>query len=104
MDVENMVHSDSMSPTSPGKGLRHLHEDHEIVGRDIAQYARARVPPWSRAWGLGCSSRDPAWPSPNERHKAIPQWAHHLQGGVPPPQTFSCKKKLLNHQTQHFTK
>ncbi|MEQ2261951.1 hypothetical protein XENORESO_018567 [Xenotaenia resolanae] len=90
MDVENMVHSDSMCPTSPGKGLRRLHEDHKIEGCGIAQYAGARVPPWSRAWGLGSSSRDPAWPSLNERRKAIPQWAHHL----------SCKKKLLNHQTQ----
>ncbi|MEQ2241941.1 hypothetical protein ILYODFUR_030538 [Ilyodon furcidens] len=29
---------------------------------------------------MGCSSRDPAGPNPNERREAIPQWAHHLQG------------------------
>ncbi|KAK5610246.1 hypothetical protein CRENBAI_008644 [Crenichthys baileyi] len=49
---------------------------------------RAEVPPWSQAWGRdspesawwpGCSSWDPAGPSPNERREAIPQWAHHLQ-------------------------
>ncbi|KAK5617117.1 hypothetical protein CRENBAI_012876, partial [Crenichthys baileyi] len=52
-------------------------------------YGGARVPPWSQAWGRdspegawwpGCSSWDPAGPSPNERREAIPQSAHHLQG------------------------
>ncbi|MEQ2239989.1 hypothetical protein ILYODFUR_010345 [Ilyodon furcidens] len=51
--------------------------------------AEAGFQPWSRAWGRnssesawwpGCSSRDPAGPSPNERREAIPQWAHHMQG------------------------
>ncbi|KAK5598870.1 hypothetical protein CRENBAI_002894 [Crenichthys baileyi] len=32
------------------------------------------------AWWPGCSTRDPAGPSPNQRREAIPQWAHHLQG------------------------
>ncbi|MEQ2227189.1 hypothetical protein ILYODFUR_035230 [Ilyodon furcidens] len=61
------------------------HDDYEIEARDIARYGRARVPAWGRnssesAWWLRCSSRDPAGPSPNERHETIPQWAHHLQG------------------------
>ncbi|MEQ2185437.1 hypothetical protein GOODEAATRI_018129 [Goodea atripinnis] len=54
-----------------------------------ARYGGDGVPHRSQAWGrdssesawwLGCSSWHPAGPSPNERHKAIPQWAHHLQG------------------------
>ncbi|MEQ2280568.1 hypothetical protein AMECASPLE_021225 [Ameca splendens] len=70
-------------------GSRHLHEDHTIKARDIAWHGGAGVPPWSQAWGQnslgvawwpGCSSRDPAGPSPNERCGSIPQWAHHLQG------------------------
>ncbi|MED6278974.1 IQ motif-containing GTPase-activating protein 3 [Characodon lateralis] len=65
------------------------HEDEYIEARDVARYGGAGVPPWSQAWGWdssesawwpGCSSRDPAGPSPNERREAIPQWAHHLQG------------------------
>ncbi|KAK5622160.1 hypothetical protein CRENBAI_009068 [Crenichthys baileyi] len=72
-------------------GSRILHEDKYIEARDVARYGGAGVPPWSQAWGrvssestwwLGCSSRDPAGPSPNERREAIPQWAHHLQGGT----------------------
>ncbi|MED6233361.1 hypothetical protein ATANTOWER_010739 [Ataeniobius toweri] len=67
---------------------RHLHEDHTIEACDIARYGGAGVPPWSQAWGrassespwwLGCSSWDPAGPSPNERREDIPQWAYHLQ-------------------------
>ncbi|MEQ2238492.1 hypothetical protein ILYODFUR_033729 [Ilyodon furcidens] len=65
------------------------HDDYQIEARDVARYAGAGVPPWRQAWGwdssesawwLGCSSRDPAGPSPNERREALPQWAHHLQG------------------------
>ncbi|MEQ2241420.1 hypothetical protein ILYODFUR_025080 [Ilyodon furcidens] len=70
-------------------GSRHPHEDHYIEAHDVARYVGAGVAPWSQArdrdlsesaWWLGCSSRDPAGPSPNERREAIPQWAHHLQG------------------------
>ncbi|MED6272872.1 hypothetical protein CHARACLAT_001102 [Characodon lateralis] len=68
---------------------RHPHEDHYIETCDVARYGGAGVPPRSQAWGrdssesawwLGCSSRDPAGPSPNERREAIPRWAHQLQG------------------------
>ncbi|KAK5622096.1 hypothetical protein CRENBAI_010487, partial [Crenichthys baileyi] len=70
-------------------GSRILHEDKYIEARDVARYGSDGVPPWSQAWGRdssesawwpGCSSRDPAGPSLNERREAIPQWAHHLQG------------------------
>ncbi|MEQ2297227.1 hypothetical protein AMECASPLE_032627 [Ameca splendens] len=70
-------------------GSRHLHEDHKIEACDVAWYGGAEVLPWSQAWGpdssesawwLGCSSWDPARPSPTQRCKAIPHWAHHLQG------------------------
>ncbi|MEQ2239486.1 hypothetical protein ILYODFUR_004943 [Ilyodon furcidens] len=69
--------------------FRHLHEDHLNEARNAAQYNGARVPPWSQAWRWdssasawwpGYSLRDLARPSPNKRHKAIAQWAHHLHG------------------------
>ncbi|MED6271976.1 Phosphatidylinositide phosphatase SAC1-A [Characodon lateralis] len=71
------------------KPSRTPHNDYKIEARDVARYSGAGVPPWSQAWGqdssestwwLGCSSWDPAGPSPNERHETIPQRAHHLQG------------------------
>ncbi|MEQ2198758.1 hypothetical protein XENOCAPTIV_017848 [Xenoophorus captivus] len=64
-------------------------KNYKIEARDIAWYGGAGDPPWNQAWGrdssesawwLGCSSRDLARPSPNERRETIPQWAHHLQG------------------------
>ncbi|MED6279235.1 hypothetical protein CHARACLAT_032472 [Characodon lateralis] len=65
------------------------HDDYEIEACDVARYGGAGVPPWSQAWGrdssesawwLGCSSRDPAGPSPNERRKTIPQWPTTCRG------------------------
>ncbi|MEQ2291395.1 hypothetical protein AMECASPLE_013038, partial [Ameca splendens] len=65
------------------------HEDENIEVRDVARYGGAGVPPWCQAWARelpesawwpGCSSRDPAGPSPNERREVIPHWAHHRQG------------------------
>ncbi|MED6294639.1 hypothetical protein CHARACLAT_023125, partial [Characodon lateralis] len=88
MDMEN--YSD---PQGLKKVIRFTsrtpHDDYKIEARDVAWYGGAGVPPWSQAWGrdssesawwLGGSSRDPAGPSPNERRKTIPHWAHHLQG------------------------
>ncbi|KAK5610690.1 hypothetical protein CRENBAI_001288 [Crenichthys baileyi] len=67
-------------------GSRHLQKDHTIEARDVAWYGGAGVPSWSQAWGrdssesawwLGCTSRDPAGPSLNERCEDIPQWARY---------------------------
>ncbi|MED6289047.1 hypothetical protein CHARACLAT_032325 [Characodon lateralis] len=79
----------SMVTGQTKSGSRIPHDDYRIEAREVARYDGAGVLPWSQAWGRdlsdsawwpGCSSRDPAGPSPNERRETIPQWAHHLQG------------------------
>ncbi|KAK5622843.1 hypothetical protein CRENBAI_023966 [Crenichthys baileyi] len=87
VDPDMLKHIRVMGQTKSGSRI--LHEDKYIEARDVARYGGAGIPPWSQAWGRdslesawwpGCSSRDPAGQSPNERGEAIPQWAHHLQG------------------------
>ncbi|MEQ2253566.1 hypothetical protein ILYODFUR_033500 [Ilyodon furcidens] len=64
-------------------------EDQCNKTRNVAWVQRTRGPTLSQAWGrvsspsawwLGYSWCNLAGPSLIKRHKAIPHWAHHLQG------------------------